>query len=108
MPIRQDPELLEYNIILPHEPGCNNQNTREFYRSLDLIIAEVSYPGTGLGIELGWGFDDGIPIACIYKKEAKISGSLIAVSDRFYQYSTPKELINTIKTIIKEFTSHVH
>lgn len=106
-PIRQNIELPDTEIILPHEPGHNEKNGREFYDSLDLMIAEVSYPATGLGIELGWAFDSSTPIVCIHKTDAELSGSLRAVTDHFYQYDSIEELINLIKTLCLEY-KNVH
>lgn len=99
-PIRQAATLSQSAIILPHEPGYNNHHDRDFYKTLDLIIAEVSYPTTGLGIELGWAYDDKIPIICIYKAGAKVSDALRAVTDQFYEYSNNNELIKIIEAQI--------
>ncbi len=100
--IRADKELNSKNIILPHEEGYVGNITREFYSDIDIFIAEVSYKATGLGIELGWAYDDKIPIYCIYKKGTKISSSLKIVTDKFYEYDTNEELINVIKAILEE------
>ena len=67
IPIRNDENLNENTIILPHEKNDFSSNTRDFYKNIDLLIAECSYPSTGLGIELGWASDDNIPTYCIYK-----------------------------------------
>lgn len=98
--IRASKKLPQADIILPHEPGYDNQQDRDFYRHLDLIIAEVSYPATGLGIELGWAADDHTPIACIYRAGRKYSGSLHAVTDHFYEYNSNEELQAAIEHII--------
>lgn len=100
--IRADKELNNENIILPHEEGYVGNITREFYSDIDIFIAEVSYKSVGLGVELGWAYDDKIPIYCVYKKGAKISSSLKIVTDKFYEYDTNEELINVIKGIFKE------
>lgn len=99
-PIRHSSGLPQSEIILPHEPGYENHQDRDFYKTLDIMIAEVSCQATGLGIELGWAKDDGTPIICVYKKGAKISGSLKAVTDQFYEYHDDAELIKIIETQI--------
>lgn len=96
-PIRQATNLLQSEIILPHELGYDNHQDRGFYRTLDLIIAEVSHPATGLGIELGWAYDDKTPTICIYKTGAKVSGSLRAITGQFYEYDNDNELIKIIE-----------
>ena len=99
-PIRSNKNLPQDEIILPHEPGHDNNHTREFYANLDLVIAEVSYSATGLGIELGWAFDSQVPIVCLYQSGKKYSGSLHAVTDQFYEYHNELELIKIIKKLI--------
>ena len=61
-------------------------------RELDyqFVIGECSYPSVGLGIELGWAFDDKIPIYCIHRKDKKISGSLSAITENIYEYTDVK------------------
>lgn len=100
-PIRHAAELAKYDIILPHETSATADNSREFYQSLDLVIAEVTYPATGLGIELGWAFDSQVPICCLYQSGAHVSGSLRAVTDQFYEYHDSSELIQLITKIIE-------
>lgn len=98
IPIRE--KLGNYNIIFPHEKALDNYLEREFYKSIDLFIAEVSTPATGLGIELGYADDDDTPIYCIYKKGSKYSGSLTTITDKFYEYKDTEDMIRIIEEII--------
>lgn len=104
-PIRSDSELPQADIILPHEPGHDPNHGREFYTNLDLVIAEVSYPATGLGIELGWASDDQVPIYCLYRQDCRPSGSLHAVTDKFYSYATESEMLQIMQQIINQAES---
>ena len=101
-PIKNSAELSNCEFILPHEKKQENNNNRMFYKNLDMIIADVSKPSTGMGIELGWANDDNVKIYCIYKKGLKYSSSLKTVSNNFYEYSNEIELIDIIKKIISE------
>lgn len=105
LPVRSDEALPQAEIILPHESGHDHAHGREFYAQLSLMIAEVSYPSTGLGIELGWAFDSEVPIVCIYRKGSHVSGSLRAVTDQFYEYASKTGLTQIIQNIIHQ---HVH
>ena len=53
-PLRNSSLNNEHEIILPHEKSDKPFSSKEFFKTCDVIIAEVSYSGTGLGIELGW------------------------------------------------------
>ncbi len=53
-PIRQSPLNNEHSFVLPHENSDEPFNSKEYLEDkADLLIAEVSDPATGLGIELG-------------------------------------------------------
>lgn len=102
IPIRELEKEKGNSFILPHEKDLTSSNTREFYSTIDLFIAEVSFPSTGLGIELGWAYDSGIPIYCIYKKSCKYSNSLRSVTDKFLEYETIDDLKKVIIFIVSQ------
>lgn len=99
--IRSDEELKDYDIILPHEYDDNGANERDFYQTLDLFIAEISEKATGLGIELGWAYDDGVEIHCLCQRDKKVSNSVKVLTDNIYQYVDVDEMVVIIKEIIK-------
>ncbi len=101
LPIRSDEELKKHKIILPHEDGKDECHSRDFYKSIDVMIAEVSAKATGLGIELGFAFDDGTPIYCLSKKGTKVSRSIRSVTNNYYEYENTEEMLRLIKNIIE-------
>jgi len=100
-PIREDKELQEHTILLPHEESNDSYNSREFYKDLSIMIAEVSYPATGMGIELCWAYDYNVPIYCLFQKNMKVSNSLKSITKNIIEYENEKDLLNIIKEIIK-------
>ncbi len=102
-PIRQSSLNDEHTFVLPHETSDEPFNSKEYLKNdADLLIAEVSEPATGLGIELGWADTYEVPIVCIYRKGSKVSGSLKVVSKNFVEYSNSKELISEIQRILNQ------
>ena len=67
-----------------------------------LFIAECSYPATGLGIELGWAFDDNTPIYCLHKKGTEVSGSIYAITQNILEYKDIDEMLEIIEKIAME------
>lgn len=96
-PIRTSDLNEQFDIILPHESSEKPFNSKEGLKDCSFVIAEVSYPSTGQGIELGWADLYNIPIVCIYKKDAKVSRSLCVISDTFIEYSPSVNLIDKLK-----------
>jgi len=82
----------EHEVVLPHEHSDEQYDSRSEMRSFDLVIAEVSYPSTGMGIELGWAESIGIPIVALFKEGEKPSGSVRAVTDTFIDYESAEDL----------------
>lgn len=98
--IRTSPLFSKHTCIFPYEKNAIPENSKDIIQNADLIIAEVSFPATGLGIELGWANDLKKRIVCVYKKESHISGSLKYISDEFISYNDFPDLIKKIKQMI--------
>ena len=102
IPLKNDAYFKQFELILPHESD-NYKHDREFYKNIDLVIAEVSFPSIGLGIELGFLYDDKKDVYCIHKKNKKISGSVKVVTENIFEYENSVDMINTIKNIIDDY-----
>lgn len=101
-PIRNAEFYHDHAFIFPHDQGTTIFNPKSLYSSLDLFVAEVSKPSTGLGIELGWCEAAGVKVVCVYKKGCSPSKALNAVSNNIYEYSTQEQLIEIIGSMIKK------
>lgn len=99
-PIRNGGLNEKHEIIFPHEKSELPTNSKEFLKTCDLMIAEVSFPATGLGIELGWADAFGVPILCVYKSGKKVSNSTKLLTNNFIEYSDPEDLIEKIEEFI--------
>jgi len=103
LPLRNSHLNKLHEITLPHEFTVDQFNSKEFMKECDLILAEVTYPSTGQGIELGWANLYKIPIVCIFKRGIKPSGSLLAVSDKFIEYKNSEDLIQKVSDDLLTF-----
>lgn len=99
-PLRNSELNKLHEITLPHENSDKQFNSKQYLKSCDLMIAEVSFPSTGLGIELGWANLYNTPIVCIYKEGTKPSVAVYAVTDKTIGYSDFKDLIDKITDLI--------
>ena len=63
-PIKQSEMYKNNEIILPHDEN-KLLNTKEIIKNCNLMIAEVSLPSTGQGIELAWADLFEIPVLCL-------------------------------------------
>jgi hypothetical protein len=97
-PLRNSELNEKHEIILPHENGQHIE-TKDIIRDCDLVVAEVSYPSTGQGIELGWANESYVTIVCFYKTGTEISGSLKYVSESIIAYDSVDTIIQKIKEV---------
>lgn len=89
-------------ITLPHEDGDELFDSKNFIQSdCDLVIAEVSDPSIGLGIELGWANMYDKPVVCIYKAGSKISSSVNMITDQVFEYKDADDMVEKIKQAVK-------
>jgi hypothetical protein len=98
-PIKQAPFFSEHTFIFPHDDSV--VDSRESLKNIDLFVAEVSYPATGLGIEIGLARAYGKQILCISKKWVKVSSSLKYMTDDFLEYMDSNHLIKQIWNYLK-------
>ncbi len=93
---------LSKEFIFPHEKSLKQNPLKKLFLSkkCNLIIAEISLPSTGQGIELGWANIYKIPIICFYKKGSNYSKSLKEISKKIIQYNNSKDLLEKIKKIL--------
>lgn len=98
-PVRNSKLNKQHEIIFPHETE-EFINSKDIIKNCDLMIAEVTYPATGLGIELGWSEILKTPVLCVYKKGSKISGSLKGVTGDFIEYSNYSDLIKKLENYL--------
>ena len=97
-PIKNSNLVKNNKFIFPHDNKI--VNTKETISTCDLVIAEVSLPATGQGIELGWADYSKTPILCIYEKEAIISSSLKFITKYFIEYENMEDIIKKISNFI--------
>lgn len=99
-PIKNSKVLSNHNFFFPHDEVNKLVKTKEIIENYDLVIAEVSLPATGLGIELGWADYSKTPILCIYENGAKFSSSLKFITNNFIEYDNSKDLLEKINDFL--------
>ena len=104
-PIMASQLYKQHEIIFPHLTS-EFINSKEVIAKSDLILAEVSLPSTGQGIELGWASYQDKTIICFYKSGAKYSSSLKVVSDLFFEYNSNDEMISKLTDSVRSWKSN--
>ncbi len=98
-PLRQSDLTTEYDFVFPHDK-VDIGNSKDIIINSDIVLAEVSYASTGMGIELGWANMIGKPIVAIYSESYKPSSSIHIVADSLISY-TNKNFIENISVHLR-------
>jgi hypothetical protein len=103
-PLKDSKLAIDHEFIFPHERTQDAYPSKNLFtnKGCDLVVAETSFPSTGLGIELGWADAFGIKIVCLVKEGAKISGSLKAITKEILVYKDSVDLVNKLSNYLSK------
>jgi len=99
-PIKESILNNNYIIIFPHTPKGEEFVSERDLKKVDLFVAEVSLPSTGLGIELGFAHLFKIPILCIHRVGTTVRSSVKRLNCEIYEYAEIDEVVNVIYRIL--------
>ena len=100
-PLRSSTLNTEHEILLPQEDAIE-EITRDMISTYDALIAEVSAPSLGVGIEIGWADAAHVPVIAMYEKDSHPSFSIDnAVSDRF-EYTSATDMLDKLSLALKK------
>ena len=101
-PIQASAIAKQHEFIYPHERdyGSSPRNMKEEIKKASIVIAEVSRPSTGSGIELGWAEAYDTPTLCLYQRGRDYSRSLLVVTRHIEQYSGKDDMVEKIEKFL--------
>lgn len=102
-PLKQSAVLQQHTVIYPHDEENKEIETNSHIPDTGLLIAEVSYPSTGAGIEIGLVQAANIQTLFVYKAGTKPSSSLKFINGRQIEYTDAADLIEKLEAEIANF-----
>jgi hypothetical protein len=97
MPIKASELANIHHFFLPHESENIDVDAKDELKHTNVLVAEVSLPSTGQGIELGQAHAAGVPIICFLRSGSKPSHSLRFVTDKIIEYADTHDLLAKLK-----------
>jgi nucleoside 2-deoxyribosyltransferase len=98
-PIQRSSLFHKHQFVLPHAgAGQVHTSSKGIIESCDCLIAEVSHPSTGMGIEIGWAHAANIPVYAMYRRDCTPTNALAAVTKQLYPYD---DVIDTLQKILE-------
>ncbi len=92
----------QHEVFYPHDEHEEGARSKGMIASSDVVLAEVSYPSTGQGIELGWADAAGVPIVCFYRADTQPSGALKFICDTSIPYGDTDEMCRELAVALQE------
>lgn len=97
-PLRVSALQGQHELIFPHAESAEHFSSKQLFESgCDLMVAEVSFASTGLGIELGWANLLNVPLLLLHKKGTTPSGAVQILKSPIRTYSNPSEIAGLIQ-----------
>ncbi len=78
---------------------ADETNSKETIKSCNAMIADVSIPSHGVGIEIGWADAFNVPVILISRKGSKLSSSLRFIS-KAIEYENLEDALPGIKNML--------
>jgi len=104
--LRASSLMVDHELIFPHEHPEIQRDSYPTLQSVNCVLAEVSHPSIGLGIELGWAYLLQKPLYCLYTSGSRLSPSAANISTQCAAYGSKEELIQLISQIIYHEMNH--
>lgn len=102
IPLTENFNSWDIEWIFPHKFSSQWIKSEETLKWVDIFLAEVSYPATWLGIELGFAYLYKKRIVCISQSWIKISSSLKNICEDFIEYVDLEDLVLKLRKYFKD------
>ena len=96
-PLKQSVLAQKHTIIFPHDEENKEIETNSHIPGTDFMIAEVSYPSTGAGIEIGLAQAANVRTVFLYRAGTVPTSSLKFVKGKVIEYTDSSDLISKIE-----------
>lgn len=95
-PLRASVLNTKHEILLPQE-DAREEITRDMIQSADVLVAEVSEPSLGAGIEMGWADAFGVPVIALYERGSQVSFSIDNVVTTRIEYENTEDMLTKLE-----------
>lgn len=100
-PIKQSALMDDYDFVFLLDTPDFLPNTKELIKSYDAVVAEIGYPTTGAGIEIGWADAFGIPLIFIHKDDFKPAAYYYDMGENIISYVSSGDMIEKLQQVLK-------
>lgn len=103
-PLRDSSLNQVHELLFPQE-GPFEEISRDMIKTADALIAEVSMPSLGVGIEMGWADTFSLPVIAISEKGSRVSFSIDNVVTEQIEYENQNDMLRQLETVLTKLQS---
>lgn len=100
--LRPYAEIFDFLGLQPPDAGQVFQHDTNCVRRCDLMIANVTYPSIGLGLELGVAVENRKPLITLAQKNIKVSRLIFGYADPYHYSFKYKNMNEATRFVIKK------
>lgn len=92
-PLRGSALNTEHELLFPHETDAPPEITRDMIKECNALVADVSAPSLGVGIEMGWADAFHVPVIAMNERGSKVSFSIDNVVTERFEYDDSDDML---------------
>jgi len=100
-PLRASKLNEEHELFFPQD-GKGEELSRHVIEEGDALVAEVSAPSLGTGIEMGWADAAGVPVIAMYEEWDTPSFSIDHVVTERFSYESPEDMVRKLAAALEK------
>lgn len=102
--LKQKYQVLDFLGLVKGNPKEVYQHDTQCVKDCDLVIAECSYPSTGLGFEIALALSLNKPVVAVAQNDAKVSRLILGIQHPQYKFKRFNSL-DEILDLIPEYST---
>lgn len=105
--LSQPEVLVQEHILAPRDVYARDT---AWIEGCDALVAEVSTPSHGVGVEISYALSKGKPVLCCYRKDARVSKMITGNPDprlQVHPYASHVEAVEIIEAFLESLAARV-
>jgi hypothetical protein len=101
-PLLSSDLVSNHEFILPYQHIQTFHDSENIIRNCNLLLAEVFYPSTGLGIEMAWARQYNVPVIAIHHDTKKPTSSLEVITKDVFSYQDSNQMLEILYNLLSQ------
>lgn len=101
-PLKLSNLVNKFDFILPHDGQPYQSGAKDLIKTCAKVVAEISFPSTGSGIEIGWADAFEIPLIILHNNNVTPSRYYYDLAENVLSYGSVEEMITKLADVLSQ------